>query len=116
MKDQQEDQCPSMTAVEQFERDRKAFAIVAKETGIFDVLAKFALTFGRIPSASITTSNGVTTAYTTPPNIMMSQINGASHSPTNKPPTSKIPTSKIPTNESPISNNYSRTKAHYRSR
>ena len=64
----------SLTVVEQFELDRKAFAAVAKETGMFEVLAGFAKAFGRIPSASITTDDGVTTSYETPPNITMPKL------------------------------------------
>lgn len=93
----------TLTAIEQFERDRIAFAIVAKETGMFDFIVKLANTFGRIPSASITTNDGVTTSYKTPQNITMPKL----HS-TKQPDI--IPNEKPAPTKKTISNNYSRSK------
>lgn len=99
------DKSRTLTQVEQFELDRKAFAMVAKENNMFDVIAGFAKTFGRIPSASITTEDGVTTSYRTPPNVTMPKLNNVKVSDTKSPEPAPKETSP-----QPISNDYSRAK------
>ncbi|PSB84128.1 hypothetical protein C5F64_13865 [Photobacterium damselae subsp. damselae] len=97
----------TLTPIEQFELDRANFAKVAKETGMFEVIAEFAKYFGRIPSASITTEDGTNISYCTPSNVIMPQIG-------NKPKTDAVPP-EPPKNVTKIVNNYSRARSrkHY---